>query len=212
VSGLVDEVLVGRLDRLSLQLSTRRRRCPARAIVSVAALDEYVQAIVLPHLEQLRTRSFERVAATGDLEEELLAAEAELEAFQAAVSVAELGIERFAGGLRDRAAAVDALRLRLGQTRHDVGAGVFERDVGAIWDELGVEERGQVLRGALGVVWVWQGSGELAERVKVIAAGFEPDDLPRPGGKRFAVGSIEWSADLATGELRLAAGEDAGES
>lgn len=184
--------------------------CPARAIISVAALDEYVQAIVLPHLEQLQARSFERVAETEDLEVELIVAEQELEDFQAAVSVAELGVERFASGLRERAAVVDSLRLRLGQTRHDSGAGVFERDVGAIWDELGVGERGQVLRGALGVVWVWQGSGELCDRVKVIAAGFE-GDLPRPGGKRFAVGSVEWSADLAAGELRLPGGEDGGE-
>lgn len=186
-------------------------RCKSRAIVSVAALDDYVQRVALPHLAELQARSFERAGETEALERELAGEEEALDALISSIDAAGIGVERAAKVLRERSERINALRAKLAAERATIGAGVLERDVTELWEDLSVEERGHALRGALGVVWVWQGSGAIADRTKVIATGFEPDDLPRPGGKRFAVGPVAWTDDLAAGELRLAAGEDRGE-
>jgi len=74
--------------------------------------------------------------------------------------------------------------------------------VRGLWPEMTVEERRTVLRGALGVVWVRKGRGPLEERVRVIAAGFEPD-LVHPGGSARDVVPLDWVPDLP-GEIGAA--------
>jgi len=198
---------------VAYRCSSRRAggACPSRALISCALLDDYVQRIAMPHLHELATRSFERAEATGAIEADIETEERDLEALLASITAAGMSVDRAAAAIRAKTSRIDSLLDELARERARAGAGVLERDLTEIWDELSVERRGQVLRGALGVIWVWKGTGPLEGRVKVIADGFEPDELPRPGGKRYAVDPVAWSDDLAPGELRLVDGQDAGQ-
>lgn len=173
--------------------------CPNPAWIGRDLVDAYVEGVFLDHL----TVRHETVDDSEDLaraERVLDNAEAELAGYQEATRIADIGAEHFAAGMQTRVAAVEQARADVGRLR-----GARDRVFGTLaeqWDDLGVEERGHVLRGALGVVWVRAGRGlAVAERVKVIAAGFEFPDLPRAGwGKNTPIRDFAW-VDLE-GELR----------
>lgn len=184
--------------------------CPAPAIIAASIVEPYVEAVALGAIEQLRRRVFESVEESRELEVELVEAEDEFATFQQAVAAADLGVDRMAEGLRSRARRVDVARAKLARMSSRMGLAFPDQNVGELWSGFDVGRRGQVLRGALGVVWVRKGKGPAVDRVKVIAAGFEPDGLPRPGSQRFVVAPLEWSEDLYAGELRIP-GEDPGE-
>lgn len=46
------------------------------------------------------------------------------------------------------------------------------------WGDLSLADRRDVLRSAVGVVWIARGNGD---RIRVVAKGFEPANLSRPG-------------------------------
>lgn len=183
-------------------------RCAAPAWISMGPLDAYVEQIALTVIEPLRYEAVERREDLQAAEESLTDAEVELAAYQDAVDVAEVGAEHFARGMRTRVEAVELTRRDLGRLRMAAVPVSQGGSLGELWGDLGVEERGQVLRGALDVVWVRRGRG-VEGRVRVIAAGFEPDDLPRPGGGRQVdVAPIDWPGTDMPGELRLAPAQD----
>jgi site-specific DNA recombinase len=109
-------------------------------------------------------------------------AEAELVAFQQAVSAAG-DVDMFADGLRQRAEAVRVARAEMAAAYRSVDLPPV--DVRGIWSELTVEERRQLLRGFLGVVWVWP------EHVRLVARGYEPRGLSMPGRKGPEVSALD---------------------
>jgi DNA invertase Pin-like site-specific DNA recombinase len=170
-----------------------RGQCPAPAAIGFSVIDPYVEDLVLSHLEGISVIEYEG-PDTAELEQVLDRAEAELAAYQEAIDVAEVGPEHFARGLEQRVAEVGMARADLARARVGVAPSAIGDLLGR-WHELSVQERSHVLRGALGVVWVRRGRLPVAERVRVIAAGSEPNDLPRAGVTAPLVG-IEWDDDL----------------
>lgn len=176
-------------------------RCPSPPSIKASMLEEFVEDTVRELAAGIEGRA---VPAEVGLEEmrALEVAEAELAEFQAATSASGVGAEHFASGLRSRAEAVEAASAALGRVR---GAQMASQDgVDAIrsYDSLGVAERRQVLRGALGVVWVWKGRG--LDRVKLIRAGMEPAMLSGPG---VSVPLVEVSRGELPGEVSVPGGE-----
>ena len=176
-------------------------RCAAPAIVAKSLIDPYVEAAVLDALD-VSYAAGERVDAVEGAQRELLEAEAELAAFAQAVDASSVGAEHVADALRSRAARVDVARRELAEARLRSAPIVPGGDVRAAWPEFSVEDRRHVLRGALSVVWIRKGRGPIAERARVVAAGFGPADLPRPGGGRFAVEPAPWPDRDLPGEIR----------
>jgi hypothetical protein len=107
-------------------------------------------------------------------------------------------VELFADGLRQRADAVRDARAELAAAYRSVNLPPV--DVRGIWPELDVEERRQLLRGFLGVVWVW------AEHVRLIARGYEPSDLSVPGRKGPETAALDDTG--LEGEVGVALTED----
>ena len=104
---------------------------------------------------------------------ELEDAEAELRAFQRAVSAAG-DEEMFAEGLRERAERVRAARSRVTSGPVDLPVTVLREE----WDGFTIDERRHLLGGLLGVVWIWD-----RDRFRFVRRGFEPEGLSGPGRK-----------------------------
>jgi DNA invertase Pin-like site-specific DNA recombinase len=187
-------------------------RCEAPAIISQRKLDDYVTAIVFDHLEGIGYSGATKTSALEDAAAVLEDAEGELEAYQTARRVADVGAEPFAPGLRERVAAVQAARPALGRARASVPAVPDAGDLHDLWPELTIEEKRHVLRGALSVVWVRKGRGGCGERVRLIAAGSEPEGIPGAGGTATPVVPVEWSDVDLPGEIRPSSSENVEQS
>lgn len=183
--------------------------CPAPALITRAIVEPYVEAGFLAHVAGIGFAGQESTDARRDIERTLEAAEAELQSYQGAVSVSELGAEVFEHGMRSRVEAVEDARRALGELA--AGPAVLEGELVELWPNLAVEERRHVLSSALGVVWVRRGRGAVAERVRLIARGSEPAGLPASGFRRSERFVLDWDGDL-DGEIRVASTEDVSES
>jgi site-specific DNA recombinase len=182
-------------------------RCQAPAIISQAKLDPYVEQAVLGHLGGMRLESSKRTEEIERAMGALNAAEAELAAFDEFTRISDVGSEQFARGRQSRMRAVQAARDDVGRARVLSGPAPEVRDVTDLWDDLRVEQRGHVLRGALSIVWVRKGRGPVdPERVRLIQAGAAPDGLSESGPVSAPVLPLDWPdrEDWLEGELRMA--------
>jgi DNA invertase Pin-like site-specific DNA recombinase len=186
---------------------TASGRCQAPAWISMRAVEAFVEEVVLSHLAELRPIEGRPHSDAGDFASGQLAeAEGELVAFQESTRAAGVGAEHFAVGLRQRVERVERARRELARARAASGDQGRLADAVGVWSELSAEERRQVVRGAIGVVWVRRGRGvEPVERVRVIAAGYEPLGLSGPG-RRAAMIPLDWVDELP-GEIRVAEAE-----
>ena len=145
-----------------------RRRCPAPAIIGGVGLDRYVQERFLEILGSPDLEEAARLDGVRRAQGEVADAEAELDAFQRAISAAGVGAEHVAAGLRERVAAVEAARKRLAGAWAAEHPARLREDVAAVWWELPVEERRHVLRSSLSRVVVRKGRGNLPGRVRLV--------------------------------------------
>ena len=150
-----------------------RGGCDMRPRVSWKGLDAFVVDVLMEYAGNAAGRAVEKPKTVGLLDA-VEAAEAELGAFQRATSAAG-DVELFTDGLRQRVEAVRAARADLAATYRS--ADLPPVDVAGVWPDLTVAERRQLLRGFLGVVWVWR------EHVRLVARGYEPQGLSMPGRK-----------------------------
>jgi hypothetical protein len=150
-----------------------RGGCDLRPRVSWKGLDAFAVDLLMEYAGDAAGRAVEQPKSAG-LREAVEAAEAELDAFQKATAAAG-GVEMFAEGLRQRVEAVRSARAELAAAYRSVDLPPV--DVAGVWPDLSLSERRQLLRGFLGVVWVWK------KHVRVIARGFEPQGLSMPGRK-----------------------------
>jgi DNA invertase Pin-like site-specific DNA recombinase len=149
-----------------------RAPCGVRARVKYRSLDRFAVGLLLERAGNVAAKP--REPEGPDLKARVHAAESELLAFQRAAEAAG-DVDLFTEGLRQRADAVRTARAELaGAYRGEDFAPIH---LAGVWDDLSVDERRHVLRGFLGVVWVWK------ERVRFIARGYEPDGLSLPGRK-----------------------------
>jgi hypothetical protein len=136
-------------------------------------LDAFVVDVLMKYAGDAAGRAVEQTKTVGLLDA-VKAAEAELDAFQRATAAAG-DVDMFADGLRQRADAVRGARAEMAAAYRSVDLPPV--DIRGIWPELSIEERRQLLRGFLGVVWVWR------EHVRLVARGYEPQGLSMPGRK-----------------------------
>jgi site-specific DNA recombinase len=184
--------------------------CSAPAMIARRVVEPYIERGLLAHAADLGFAAEAATDARRDVEGQLQAAETELEAYQEAVSVSELGPETFARGMRTRQEAVEEARLALGELAGGPMP-ILTGELGAIWSDLSIEERRHVLSSAFGVVWVRRGRGAVSERVRIVVRGAEPTGLPAPGFRRSEPFVLDWDSDL-DGEIRVPAPQDLGEA
>jgi site-specific DNA recombinase len=180
----------------------RGGRCSAPAIIARAKLDEYVEGVVLPHIEALQITARERTASLDQARARLSRAESELASYYALEErVSEVGADAFIRGARERERVVEEARADVADAWQATQPAAFDGGgtLGEVWPKLTVEQRRHVLSGALGVVWVRKGNGPAADRARVIATGFEPVGLDV--GRRVEVAPLDWVDDLP-GEVR----------
>lgn len=196
----------GRLDAIYRCMAYKAGgKCAAPAHIAQPKLDAYVERLALEQIDALSITARERTEAVESAVTELQAAEAEFDAFQTVTRVTEVGPERFGAGMRARILAVERARGRVADARLAAGPVPAPLALRELWPDLSIAERGHVLRGAVGVVWVRPGRGPASERARVIAAGFEP---PKPVRRnRLELRKLEWKADLP-GEIRPSGPQD----
>jgi hypothetical protein len=155
-------------------------RCAAPAKLSLPALDRHVLGLVNERLgasEQVAANRLRKgTSAVAEAEKALAAAEAELDAYMGAISVADVGAEAFARGARQRRTAVDDARRALATASTQAGAaGPAHADLLGRLPELSDGQTNTVLRTLIGEVLVAKSgrpgrSGDLSERVRVVWA------------------------------------------
>lgn len=175
--------------------------CPAPATIG-AYIEPYVTAAVFAQLAEGRVSYAQRTDALAQAQDALDKAERELAAYQDATEVAEIGAEHFAAGMRSRVDVVEQRRRDLAEAHLASEPLPDAASVADVLDELDVDELRHVLRGALGVVWVSKGRGEIERRVRIIARGFEPSDLSVRGVPSGLPVRVEYPEGDLDGELR----------
>lgn len=149
--------------------------CPRPAGVTIRLLDEHVEAVALDQLRRLRPRSEAGDGGVKEARDRLARAERELRAFLDGVRAAGISPESFAAAARSRQAAVDEARTDLGVLLARRPVLPFVGSIPEIWEQLGVPERAQVLRGLVEMVVVAPaGRGRrvaIADRVRIVRIG-----------------------------------------
>jgi site-specific DNA recombinase len=149
-------------------------RCPRPAAIGIGKLDEFVERTAL--------RELERIYATGGRGENASsararakAAEGELAAYLQAVSAADVGVEAFAAGARQRRDAVAVAREALERELALVPLAPVGGSAAELWRLLDAGERNMVLRGLVESVLVAAcGRGRRVppeDRVRVVRHG-----------------------------------------
>ena len=139
--------------------------CRAPAIISRRLLDGHVEGIYLEARGEWEPLVASRTNEVDLAAQALEAAEAELEAFQASVRTAEVGVEHFASGMRQRVRAVEDASAELGRAR-SLRVLPDLPNVAGIWEGLGVEDRRHVLGGFLDRIEITKGRG--LDRVRLV--------------------------------------------
>ena len=171
----------------------RKIPCEVRARIKIDEIDAIAERLVLEWIGEIGAEASRvEVEPLEDLER----AEAELRAFQKAT--AAVGDEDlFLEGLRDRAEAVRSARSRVSNIR----GGLPPTFIPAEWPSLTIDERRHLVSSFVGVVWIWG-----ADRYRFVAAGFEPEDLSRPGRK--GPKPVPLADSPLEGEIRIPSAED----
>jgi DNA invertase Pin-like site-specific DNA recombinase len=145
-----------------------RRRCSAPAIVGSVGIERYVQEQFLAIVADLALEQVERGDLIKDASAALADVEAELDAFQRAISAAGVGAEHVAAGIRERVDRVDAARRALADAWATQRPSRLPSSLAEMWWDLPIEERRHVLRSSLSAVVVRKGRGDLPSRVRLI--------------------------------------------
>ena len=185
--------------------------CPEPASISAPVLEPYVLDVLFAYAAELAYTSTERTAALDTARRQLEEAEAELALYQETVRVSDVGAEHFGAGMRSRAAEVDAARRALASAQL-AAPRVLPGTLAGVWGNLDVAECRQVLRSSFSVIWARRGRQlAVADRVRLIAAGFEPAGLSVQGKPAGPPVPLAWDADLE-GEVRMPVAEDGGQA
>lgn len=129
-------------------------RCPAPAGIVAERVESYVTDLALHELDRLHAEGTPRHSVIEELEAELTAAEAEVTAYLAATSAADLGAELFAQGLEPRRARREAAEAALHAERQRDGATSVALGGREAWDRLDAAGRNEVVRAMFDAVVV----------------------------------------------------------
>lgn len=164
---------VRRIYRCSAALVTSRASCEAPAGVTAELLEEHVRSALVAALSGHPgyEGGVDAVSGLSEAEEALEAAEAELADLTADLGLRRaLGADRFRAMIEAAVAAVDEAQARYREAAREA-EGVTRVPAAAVLAEAGLEELGDLLRGALGAVVVTKGRGDLAGRVRIVPKG-----------------------------------------
>lgn len=128
--------------------------CASPAGIVAARIEEYVEELVVAELDRLEAEGPTTGPDLEQLERELAEATAEVEAYLAATSAAELGAELFAAGLEPRRERAERARVELASARDQVAAGALVLGGRDAWAELDAAGRNEVVRAMFSAVAV----------------------------------------------------------
>jgi hypothetical protein len=166
--------------------------CPSPAGIVASRVEGYVEELVLSELGRLEAEGPAKGPDLEQLERELAGAEAEVAAYLAATSAADLGAELFAAGLTPRRERAEAARAALDLARSTAAAGSVLLGGREAWARLDAAGRNEVVRAMFRTVVVGPvGRGRrvpVAERV--VAYGRDADlALPTRGTRGAGAGA-----------------------
>ena len=167
-----------------------------------AYVEPYVTSAVFAHLRDGEVTYRQRSDALGAAQAALEAAEEARDGLHKAMEIADVGPENFAAAMRDAVDEVDRARRELAEAHLAAAPLPGPIAVEDVLDELDVDELRQVLRGALGVVWVSKGRGDLEQRVRMVVRGFEPPGLSVRGVPSGPPVRVELPERDLDGEIR----------
>jgi hypothetical protein len=182
--------------------------CPEPAIIMGVQIEPYVTAALFAHLREGKVTFRQRTDALAAAQAALEDAERRRDELHRALDIADVGAEHFAAAMRDAAAEVDRCRRELAEAHLAAEPVPGPADVADVLEELDVDELRHLLRSSLGVVWVKRGRRDVERRVRIVAKGFEPDDLSVQGIPSGPPVSAELPEGDLDGEIRPPAGED----
>lgn len=175
--------------------------CAAPASAN-AELEDLVVRTLFAHARRLSYTASERTAVVEEAGRRLDAAEAELTLYQETARLSEVGAEHFEAGMRSRVAEVDAARRGLAAAQL-AAPRVLPGTLAEVWPSLNVVERRQVLRSSFSVVWLRRDGVRIEDRVRLVAAGFEPTGLSESGRPAGPLVAFDWVGDIE-GEIGVA--------
>lgn len=177
--------------------------CPSRAMVLGSIVEPWIDEQVRAHLaDEEPIRGASEQASDDELDAllvEIERAEQDLDAFRDDERIlGALGAARYVEGLQTRARRVDDLHAQAAVLRAaTAGSGLLVAGLLAAWDDLTVEERQRVYRGAVGAVMlrsVGQANVPIASRALILWRGEVPDDFPARG-RRQPFEPFTWGDD-----------------
>lgn len=156
--------------------------CPARASITAAKLDSYVEEQVLATLRAEGGLLAQAVEASAQIEQAARAVaetEHELDLYLTSELVSVIGRERFLQGVDARQQALDDTRAELGRLRAQstFAEELTSGDLLTAWPELAVQEKRQLLHGLLDRVLVKRSDGRkrdalpVSERTQIVLRG-----------------------------------------
>lgn len=193
ISGSFDKKAGRRLANYYCVGRYAKGHCPARASITAAKLDPYVEETVLAALRAEGGPLAQAVEASAQIEEaarRVAEAEHELDLYLSSELVSVIGQERFLQGLDVRQQRLEQARAELNQLRSQsaLADDLTSGDLLAAWPELTVQEKRQLLHGLLDRVLVKRSDARkpcalpLPERTQIVLRGnvllAEPDGTP----------------------------------
>lgn len=155
--------------------------CATPASIAEKPLDEHVTGRFLTKMADLAADDTDLTVTVERAVAAVESAEAELGAYRDAQLVSVIGATAYRRGLEVRAAAVDDARSELAALRRETSGVCGRTDLGAVWPELTIGERRELLAAAIDAVFVRRrhsASDPFESRVHICWAGQGPADLP----------------------------------
>jgi DNA invertase Pin-like site-specific DNA recombinase len=182
IAGSFDSLLGRRVPNYYCVGRYAKGHCPARASISAAKLDPYVEAQVLAALGAEGGPLAQPVDASERIEQaarRIHDAEHELDLYLSGELVSVIGQERFLQGLESRQQLLEQAQAELTQLRSQTALTeeLTSGDLLTAWPELDVREKRQLLHGLLERVEVTRSDGRkrgalpLDERVTIVLRG-----------------------------------------
>lgn len=166
------------------------KSCPKPTAISCRRVDPYVEAVALAQLERMRVAA-SSASGTGEAQQEVAAAEAELSTYLEAVDAAGIGAPDAAAGMRSRRDRLEGAREKLRKALAQTPSLPAIEAGSEIWPDLNPSEQNELLRSLLAAVGVRPvGPGKkvaVEDRVRVWRYGA---DLARPGGRTGTAGGL----------------------
>jgi hypothetical protein len=183
--------------------------CPAPTTIG-AYVEPYVTAAVFAHLRTGQVSYRQRTDALAAAQTALDVAEQRRDDLHKAIDIAEVGAEHFGAAMGDAVAEIERCRRELAEAHLTAAPLPDSGAVADVLEDLDVDELRHVLRGALGVVWVRKGRGDLEDRIRIVARGFEPAGLSVRGVPSGPPVTFDFPEGDLDGEIRPPASENLG--